>query len=41
MPVDVLVVDDNQGFLRAVRAVLADAFVVHTVENGAGALALG
>ena len=39
MAVDVLVVDDNQGFLRAVRVVLADAFVVHTVENGAEALA--
>ena len=37
--VPVLVVDDNQGFLRAARAVLEQAFVVHTVENGADALA--
>jgi len=39
MPVDVLLVDDNVGFLRAARAVLAGTFVVHTVENGAEALA--
>ena len=37
--VDVLVVDDNEGFLRAARAVLADTFVVHTVVNGGEALA--
>ena len=37
--VTVLVVDDNQGFLRAARAVLAEAFVVHTVESGGDALA--
>src|SRR5207247_454799 len=37
--VPVLVVDDNQGFLRAARAVLEQAFAVHTVENGADALA--
>ena len=37
--VEVLVVDDNLGFLRAARAVLAGTFVVHTVENGAEALA--
>ena len=37
--VSVLVVDDNQGFLRAARAVLAEAFAVHTVENGTDALA--
>jgi two-component system, chemotaxis family, response regulator Rcp1 len=37
--VPVLVVDDNQGFLRATRAVLEHAFAVHTVENGADALA--
>ena len=35
--VPVLVVDDNQGFLRAARAVLEQAFAVHTVENGADA----
>jgi two-component system, chemotaxis family, response regulator Rcp1 len=35
----VLVVDDNQGFLRAARGILGDAFVVHTVENGTDALA--
>ncbi len=38
-PVHVLVVDDNPGFLRAVRAILEDAFTVHTVENGGDALA--
>jgi len=37
--VPVLVVDDNQGFLRAARAVLEPAFTVHTVENGTDALA--
>jgi CheY-like chemotaxis protein len=37
--VAVLVVDDNEGFLRAARAVLEDAFAVHTVESGADALA--
>jgi len=37
--VSVLVVDDNQGFLRAARAVLEEAFAVHTVENGTDALA--
>lgn len=37
--VDVLLVDDNQGFLRAARAVLAGTFSVHTVENGGEALA--
>jgi chemotaxis family two-component system response regulator Rcp1 len=37
--VDVLLVDDNQGFLRAARAILAGAFAVHTVENGTDALA--
>jgi len=37
--VPVLVVDDNQGFLRAARAVLEEAFAVHTVENGTDALA--
>ena len=37
--VTVLVVDDNQGFLRAVRAILADAFAVYTVETGTEALA--
>ena len=37
--VPVLVVDDNQGFLRAARAVLEQAFAVHTVENGTDALA--
>ena len=36
---DVLVVDDNQGFLRAARAVLGDAFRVHTVESGRAAVA--
>ena len=35
----VLVVDDNQGFVRAARAILEDIFAVHTVENGADALA--
>jgi two-component system response regulator len=35
----VLVVDDNQGFLRAARRILADAFAVHTAENGGDALA--
>jgi len=39
MAVTVLVVDDNQGFLRAARAVLHETFVVHTVENGNDALA--
>jgi len=38
-PAPILVVDDNQGFLRAARAILADSFTVHTVENGAAALA--
>ena len=37
--VAVLVVDDNEGFLRAARAVLQDAFAVHTVVSGADALA--
>jgi CheY-like chemotaxis protein len=37
--VSVLVVDDNQGFLRAARKILGDAFTVHTVENGTDALA--
>jgi DNA-binding response OmpR family regulator len=37
--VTVLLVDDNQGFLRAARAVLQDAFAVHTVESGSEALA--
>jgi chemotaxis family two-component system response regulator Rcp1 len=37
--VDVLVVDDNAGFLRVVRSILKSAFTVHTVENGADALA--
>ncbi len=37
--VTVLVVDDNQGFLRATRAVLHETFAVHTVENGSDALA--
>ena|SRR5689334_1443701 len=37
--VAVLVVDDNEGFLRAARAVLEGAFAVHTVESGADALA--
>ena len=37
--VSVLLVDDNQGFLRAARAVLEEAFAVHTVENGTDALA--
>jgi CheY-like chemotaxis protein len=35
----VLVVDDNEGFLRVARAILADAFTVHTVESGTAALA--
>src|SRR5262249_47316200 len=35
----VLVVDDNPGCLRFARAILEDAFRVHTVENGAEALA--
>jgi chemotaxis family two-component system response regulator Rcp1 len=39
MTVTVLVVDDNQGFLRAARAVLRETFAVHTVENGSDALA--
>jgi len=39
MTVTVLVVDDNQGFLRAARAVLREIFAVHTVENGSDALA--
>ena len=39
MTVTVLVVDDNQGFLRAARAVLRETFSVHTVENGNDALA--
>jgi two-component system response regulator len=34
-----LLVDDNQGFLRVARTVLADAFTVHTVANGSEALA--
>ncbi|HJQ84524.1 MAG TPA: response regulator [Candidatus Binatia bacterium] len=38
-PVDVLVVDDNEGFLRAVRTILEGAFVVHTVVCGNDALA--
>jgi CheY-like chemotaxis protein len=41
--VPVLVVDDNRGFLRAVRAVLErgePSFSVHTVETGRQALAL-
>lgn len=37
--VPVLVVDDNQGFLRAARAVLEDGFTVHTAASGADALA--
>jgi chemotaxis family two-component system response regulator Rcp1 len=37
--VTVLVVDDNQGFLRVARAILEDAFAVHTVESGTDALA--
>ena len=37
--VTVLVVDDNPGFLRVARAILEDAFSVHTVENGEEALA--
>src|SRR5215471_4034425 len=37
--VSVLVVDDNPGFLRVARAILEDAFSVHTVENGEEALA--
>ena len=37
--VTVLVVDDNPGFLRVTRAILEDAFSVHTVENGEEALA--
>jgi CheY-like chemotaxis protein len=40
--IPVLVVDDNVGFLRVVRAILEDAtprFVVHTVQTGHGALA--
>lgn len=39
MTATVLVVDDNQGFLRAARAVLHEIFTVHTVENGNDALA--
>jgi len=35
----VLVVDDNEDFLRVARAILGDAFTVHTVESGAEALA--
>ena len=37
--VTVLVVDDNPGFLRVARAILEDAFSVHTAENGEEALA--
>lgn len=37
--VTVLVVDDNLEFLRVARAILEDAFSVHTVENGEEALA--
>jgi CheY-like chemotaxis protein len=39
---DVLVVDDNHGFLQVVRRVLgtgSPAFAVHTVETGSQALA--
>ena len=36
---DVLLVDDNQGFLRAARTVLAGLFHVHTAANGRDALA--
>ena len=38
-PIDLLVIDDNTGFLRVVRSILEDAFTVHTVENGTDALA--
>jgi CheY-like chemotaxis protein len=36
---DVLVVDDNVGFLRVVRAVLAPVFTIHTAETGGDAIA--
>ena len=37
--IDILVVDDNVGFLRVVRSILESIFTVHTVENGTDALA--
>jgi CheY-like chemotaxis protein len=38
-PAIVLVVDDNEGFLRAARTILSETFAVHTVDNGSDALA--
>jgi chemotaxis family two-component system response regulator Rcp1 len=41
-PPDVLIVDDNRGFLRVIRAVLGEgtpSFRTHTVETGQAALA--